>query len=477
MLGWHDDGDSWAGFLPRHRRTAVCMASMIAAMLGAVAHADGQSTPNIVVIVMDDLPAAALGCSGNQFVSTPHIDELAREGVRFDNSFVTTSICCVSRASLLTGQTLRRHRIGDFDTPLTPAAFAGSFPGCLRRAGYATGFMGKFGIGSPSGAVRDPALPAYEFDAWLGYPQHCDYMQLRDGIPRYLTTLVTDAAVAFVEQHAKRPFCLIVALKEPHGPFDFFDPDTPVPESAGPVDVPATFDLACFDALPRLVRESLGASTGRDWLQNPAAFQMWLGTRNQLITRADQAVGEIMQALRRTGVDRNTVVFFTSDNGHMAGAHGLSGKWLMYEESIRVPLIVRDPRRPGAARDRRRSEMVLNVDVAPTILSLASVQIPAEVEGRDLTPLLRGRDVPWREDWFYEHSFTLADGPPIPRTEGIRTTAWKYIRYPDANPVCEQLFDLSTDPHERRDRTGDVVHADMLRRLRRRCDECSLAPP
>ena len=185
------------------------------------------------------------------------------------------------------------------------------------------------------------------------------------------------------------------------------------------------------------------------------------------------AVGQIMDALRQNGFDQNTVVIFTSDNGEFQGAHGLTGKWLMYEESIRVPLIVRDPRLPPSRRGQRCDEMALSIDLAPTMLGLAGVPIPATMQGLDLGPLVRGERVAWREDWYYEHTYAHPPQHKIPKTEGVRTQQWKYTRYTDFTPPYEQLFDLAADPQELKNLAGDAAHAATLARLRARCDEYS----
>jgi arylsulfatase A-like enzyme len=191
-----------------------------------------------------------------------------------------------------------------------------------------------------------------------------------------------------------------------------------------------------------------------------------------LITRADLALGRIVAAVEEAGLDDNTVIIYSSDHGSMLGAHGLVGKWIMYEESIRVPLIIRDPRLPPKLRGRRCDNMALSIDLAPTMLALAGVAIPESMQGRDLTPLLGDKPVSWREDWYYEHVYkTKPPRRPIVECEGVRTNDWKYIRYPEIEAYSEQLFDLKSDPREEHNLAGDPAHAQMLSRLRGRCEE------
>ena len=162
------------------------------------------------------------------------------------------------------------------------------------------------------------------------------------------------------------------------------------------------------------------------------------------------------------------MIVFLGDNGFFLGEHGLAGKWYGYEESIRVPLIIHDPRLPEASRGQVRDEMALNVDVAPTLLAAAGLPIPREMQGHDLMPLLRGERVDWREDFLFEHRF---DHPRIPRSDGVVAGRYKYLRYPDQTPLYEQLFDLETDHHETRNVASDPEYADVLRRMRGRYAE------
>ena len=181
--------------------------------------------PNFIFFLTDDQPYNSLSCTGNPVLKTPNIDQLAAEGVLFEKAFVTTAICCCSRASLYTGQHMRRHGVADFKTPLSAAQWKQTFPALLRQAGYRTGFLGKFAIGAPQ-PHKALALPADQFDLWYGFPQNIVFKQLIDGKPRYLTTVMTEKAIAFLkEAKPEQPFCLIIALKEPHGPLDYFDPE------------------------------------------------------------------------------------------------------------------------------------------------------------------------------------------------------------------------------------------------------------
>lgn len=450
----------------RLRLALWSLAIAVAAFANLVAIAD-ELRPNFVFYLTDDQSYLDLSCTGNTVLQTPAMDRLAAEGVFFEKAFVTTSICCCSRASIYTGQHMRRHRVEDFATPLSDTQLKQTFPVLLRQAGYRTGFLGKYAIGSPHVDQR-LALPADQFDLWYGFPQSISYKQTENGKDRYLTTVMTEKALQFLKTaKPDQPFCLIVALKEPHGPATFFDPDFPQPYTDVIIPPPANLTRASFDALPSLVRNSLAASSR--WITSPDLHQAAMRKRYAYINRSDLAVAQIQAALHEQGLDQNTVVVFMSDNGSLEGAHALTEKWTMHEESIHVPLIIKDPRVPAEKRGRR-SQMALNIDVAPTILSMAGVAVPTQMQGADLRPFLSNAELKGREDWYYEHVYSDPDRRPIPKTEGVRTDRWKYTRYTDATPPVEQLFDLAADPHEEHDLVGSAEHRRVLANLRSRCD-------
>ena len=430
----------------------------------------GRRRPNILFMFADDQAQSCLGYAGNKVIRTPNMDRLAAEGVYFENAFVTTAICCSSRASILSGQYMRRHGITDFHKPLSAEAFAQSYPVLLRDAGYRTGYLGKFAVGWPNEDMRHLSLPADQFDYWYGFPQVFGFEQKIDGKSRYLTDIITDKAIDFLRTNpADQPFCLTIAFKEPHGPYDYFDPDFPNPYEGLTIPPAKTLTRDAYEKVPRFIRHSLNGTGNRaGWLENPQSYQKSLRTVYSLISRMDLAVGHIISALRRLGLDDNTIVIWASDHGSFLGAHGLRGKWLMYEESIRIPLIIRDPRQAAGGRRRRVEQMALNIDLAPTMLDFAGVPIPERVQGKSLAPIVGGSGQTLRDDWYYEHFYEHHGN--IRPTEGVRTRRWKYVRFPKENPVYEQLFDLSKDPYELKDLARDADHEAMLRRLRRRCD-------
>jgi arylsulfatase A-like enzyme len=453
--------------------------ALLSLLLSARAQAAVGGRPNIVLIYTDDQPHSMMGAMGNVAISTPNLDRLAADGVLFENMFVTTAICMVSRASLLTGQHMIRHGVGvgfgGLDKPLTAEQWRQTFPALLRSSGYRTAFLGKFAVGKPRTFDEKLCLPAHEFDLWYGFPQQISFRQNSDGQERYLTTVMEEKATRFLrEQPRDRPFLLMLALKEPHGPLDLEDPDLPGELVRGPIVRPKTLSVEAFERLPAAVRQGLNSHEPRqEFFTDDRAYQKHMAQIYRYVSRADMAVGRVMAALRELGFDRNTVVIFTSDNGSMEGAHRLVGKWNMYEESIRVPLIIRDPRLPAATRGRR-TQTALNIDLAPTILSLAGVPVPAAMQGADLRPILRDGMAKGRDDWFYQFD-VVGPSPrrdqPLPRCEGVHAGRWKYIRYLGTEPLQEELFDLGVDRHEEHNLVGRPEQARILADLRARCDE------
>ena len=428
-----------------------------------------KSQPNILFLLTDDQRFDDLGCMGNKIIQTPNLDKLAADGVIFDNAFVTTAICCSSRASILTGQHMRRHKIYDFATPLSSEAMDNTYPVLLRKSGYRTGFLGKMAIGKPSKEIRHLSLPADKFDFWFGFPQSINFRQVVDGKPRFLTTLLAEKAIEFLRTNpADKPFCLSISFKVPHGPWNFFDPHAQNPYENTEIPPPSSYTREDYESQPEFLRESLNGSG--EWPKDPhKRFINNARTCYRLITGMDSAVGRIMAALKELKLYNNTIIIFTSDHGSLRGTHGLFGKWIMYEESIRAPLIVRDPRLPVELRGTRRDQMVLNIDLAPTMLAMAGVVIPPRVQGRDFGPLLRDEPIGWRSEWFYEHTYnTRPPRRPIAKSEGVRTKRWKYIRYIERDPPFEQLFDLKIDTGEKRNLAGMAEHAAVLADMRAR---------
>jgi arylsulfatase A-like enzyme len=420
--------------------------------------------PNVLFILTDDQRWDALGCMGNPIIQTPNIDRLAAAGTRFKNNFVTTSICCVSRASFFTGQYERRHGITNFTKPFSPGQWAQTYPAVFRANGYRTGFFGKFGVGS--------SLPTNQFDVWGGFGGQGTFFGKGD--PEHQTAKLGRQAVEFLKANpTNQPFCLSISFNAPHardGQPREFPPDArdEALYTGALVPVPKTATEAFFEQQPDFIRDSEGHKRWQARFANPELFQKTVRDYYRLITGIDREVGALLTALKDLQLDENTLIVFTSDNGFFYGERGLADKWLMYEESIRVPLIIRPPPAFKSAFARTVPQMTLNVDLAPTLLDYAGLAVPAGMQGRSLRPLVEKKSVAWRSDWFYEHHFTNGRIPP---SEGVRGERWKYIRYVAQMPVVEELYDLSRDPLEEHNLAGAGQHKAVLERLRLRWAE------
>ncbi len=431
--------------------------------------AEPAPRPNLLFILADDLRSDAVGFMGNRVVQTPNLDRLAKRGTIFRNTFVTTSICCVSRASIMAGQAERRHGIADFATAFKPQQWSNTYPALLRQAGYRTGFIGKFGVGT------DAAIKAMgkEFDYWRGLPgQGGLFFATNDPTHTHATVRFGNQALEFLQAaDASKPFCLSISFNAPHardGQVREFAPDLrdELLYATTGIRGPATATDEFHQLLPEPVRKSEGR---KRWERRFATSEMSQATMKdyyRLITGLDREVGRIMSLLEERHLAGNTVVVFTSDNGFALGDRGLADKWFLYEESIRVPLVIADLRRPAQLQARAVEPMVLNIDVAPTLLDYADVPRPGTMQGRSLRGFVEKQRVDgWRSEWLYEHHY----GPKIiPPSEGVRTERWKYIRYVNESPVIEELFDLKRDPLEKRNLVAETKHADTLRQLRGR---------
>jgi len=424
--------------------------------------APAGSRPNFVIFLTDDQRADTLSCAGHASLKTPAIDRLASQGIRFTNAFVTTAICCVSRADYLSGCYANRHGIHRFNQPFTPEALAAIYPVLLRQAGYRVCVLGKWGIGLP---------PAGTFDTWNAWAGQGDFFHNHEGQRIHNSQMLAIWAAEFIRSvPSGQPFCLIIDYKSPHDPYT---PDPALGDLFPGVTfpMPKTYTEAEFLAQPDFIQKSEGRKRLLKLHPTPETFQKFVHDYLSCVASVDRSVGQVLDVLKERKVADQTVTAYTSDHGLFFGEHGLTGKWLMYEESIRIPFILHDPRVAPESRGKVYDEMALSIDLAPTILELAGVQPPRPLDGQSLRSFLNGQVPPnWRQSFFYEHHFS--NQGTIPRTEGIRTPRWKYITYftKDAydceHPIFEQLFALDRDPLEERNLINDPSSQEMLRSLR-----------
>jgi arylsulfatase A-like enzyme len=446
-------------------------------MTGAAGWAANAPTrPNILVLLTDDQRWDAMGCAGNPIVRTPEMDRLAAEGTRFVNAFVTSSICAASRASILTGQYERAHRCNFHTGCLRRAQLEQSYPMLVRKAGYHTGFIGKYGVEyAPPGKPPRDIEGREVFDRWYGfYGQGVYFPKEHPG--KHLNQVMVDQARDFLATAPRgKPWCLSISFKAPHSGEGYVgyhaEPDLKGLYADVIVPYPPTTGREFFDSLPKFLRES-NARTNY-WNLRFSTLEKYQATMKdyyRLVTGVDRAIGQIRRELAARGFAENTVIVFLSDNGDMHGDYQLGGKELLYDASIRIPLIVFDPRVPKSARGQKRSDLVLNLDVAPTVLDAADAAVPAAMSGKSVLPLVRGERGGWRDDFFCENHFAVRE-QHYPLIEGLRTARWKYVRYPEMTPVYEQLFDLDRDPLEVDDLARSPQGREVLSSLRKRCEQ------
>ena len=462
------------------RLTSAFLLAMIVAPGGAFAQAQRSNRPNIVFIMTDDHAAHAIGAYGSRVNQTPNLDRLAREGALLGSVFATNSICTPSRAAILTGQYSHINGVTMFNrfdsSRMTVARL-------LQQGGYHTGMIGKWHLGS------DPA----GFDKWEILPGQGAY---RDPVfytatgekrytGQYVTDVITNLAVEFVENRPRnQPFFLMMHHKAPHRPWEPSDAHA-AHFASQRIPEPVTFwdsFATRTDALRENQQRVAADLTNRDLKLTPPAnlagdaLATWFGTKpdsvavvrdgqnvtltGEALTRwkyqrymqdylatvqsVDDSVGQILALLDKSGLARNTIVVYTSDQGFFLGDHGLFDKRFMYEESIRMPFLVRWP--AGIKAGTRSDALALNLDFAPTFLEAAGLPVPADMQGRSLLPVLRNRaPSDWRTSMYYRYYHDPGDHNTRAHY-GVRTRTHKLIYFPTKNQW--ELFDLLKDPYE-----------------------------
>ena len=424
---------------------------IIILFISSCGNKEEQTRPNIIFLLTDDHRADALGAAGNSIVKTPNLDKLANDGVRFANAYVTTSICCVSRASIFSGQYMRRHGIDDFITSFSDEAWNESYPAMLKSAGYKTGFIGKFGVGI------EKDMPAETFDYWKGFGGQGRYeTEDEEGNFLHLTEKMGNQAVEFLRNFSgEDPICLSVSFKAPHcqdGDPRQFIFDTKYRELLATEVIPSepTNNDSYYEMFPEeWRRDNEARERWKIRFSTPEKYQEMVKGYYRLIYGVDVVVGKIMSELEALGMTGNTVIIFTGDNGFYLGEHGLAGKWYGHEESIRVPMMIYDPREPN--NGTVVPQMVLNIDIAPTILDIAGIEVPEGMQGESLIKLIHDNSVNWRTEFFYEHYILKRkDICIIPGSEGVVGEDYKYIRYMK-NPgqyIYEELYNRKSDAIE-----------------------------
>ena len=424
----------------------------------------GQSKPNIIFILTDDHRHDALGFAGNTIIQTPEMDKLAREGVYYENAFVTTPICAASRASFLTGLYERSHRYTFGQGDIRQVFMDQSYPIELRKAGYYTGFFGKFGVNYPGFKTLFDEGESYDRNDKLKDARGYFYKTLgKDTV--HLTRYTGQKSVDFIK-HAPRdkPFALSISFSAPHAHDPsaqqyFWSPEFDTMYQGITIPDPLLKEDAWFLAQPAYVRNGENRTRWLWRFDTPEKYQRSVKGYYRMLSELDAEIGKIRKVLEENGLAENTVIILMGDNGYFLGDRQLADKWLMYDNSLRVPLIILDPRKPG---NKRSKDLALNIDVPATMLELAGVPTPKTWQGVSLlSPELANR-----KEFLAEH---LWQTPIIPPSEAIRTEQWKYFRYIN-DPAHEELYNLAKDPAEMKNLAGDPAYRNIKEQLRNRME-------
>jgi arylsulfatase len=421
---------------------------------------------NILLLYGDDWRHDSIGAAGTQIVRTPFIDQLARDGIRFTHNCVTTSVCWISRATLYTGQFMSRHNTTYPHSPYWYARWGDTFPAKLREAGYYLGQVGKWHFHNWNEFAKDKFHVAknYHGKHWYG-DEHTTKRSERDGIE-------------FLKNRPKdKPFMLSVCFFAPHSVDNSAEQYEPQPESMSlyeneTVVKPVSNTLEAWDALPSVF--TIDNEGRRRWemrFEKDGQYQKMMKNYFRLISEVDESSRKIVDELERQGVMNNTMIIFTTDNGYFHAEHGLAGKWYPHQESIRVPLVILDPRMPKDKVGTLNEEFTLNIDLASTILGAAGLPQPASMQGRDIADLYLAEGEEWRDEFFYEHPVHI-DPDLIPESSALVRKDFKFMRWPGGPQ--EQLFDLKADPLELNDLINSKEHEDVVTEMRRRHDELQI---
>jgi len=422
--------------------------------------------PNIIFILTDDQRWDALGYAGNKIIRTPEMDKLAKEGAWFRKAFVTTPISAASRASILTGLHERTHGYTFEQGPLKKAYMDISYPVLLKQHDYYTGFYGKIGVEyEHADRLFDQAEIYDRNDQYKDYRGYFYKTIGQDTV--HLTRYTGYQAHEFIKNAPiDKPFCLSLSFSAPHAhdpaPEQYFWQEKSVNlYSEITIPRPLMTEDQYFKSLPKEVREGYNRTRWYWRYDIPEKYQHSMKGYYRMISEVDDEIGEIRELLEKKGIADNTVIIFMGDNGYFEGERQLAGKWLMYENSIRVPLMIYDPR---AGQHFDIEDMVLNIDIPSTILDLAGIERPEPYQGFSLMPyVIDGKHDEKRETILIEHLWEL---PQIPSSEGIRSDRWKYFRYRFID-APEELYDLDNDSLEIHNLATDPKYDKVLQIFRK----------
>ena len=447
--------------------TQLCPAEILAV------EAQTTAPPNIVFFFADDQTTSTLGCYGNPIIQTPNIDALAQEGTRFDNACVSHSICWVSRTSILCGLTGRSFGTSSNPDVATPAAVNTLYSDLLRENGYRTGYFGKWHAKMPRKYKRED-----HFDEFEAIGRNPFYKKQSDGSLRHETEVIVDRGIKFIQSQPKnKPFALNMWFNACHA--EDSDRRPGIGHFPWPRVVDGMYDdivippprlqaPEIFNALPDFLQTTINRERFFWRWNTDEKYQTNVRAYYRMVSGIDGAIGRFMQALEAAGLADNTIIVYSADNGYYMGNRGLAGKWSHFEESLRVPLIIYDPRVKSSQRGHVANVTALNIDLPATFLDWAGVEIPERYQGHSLRPIVNGEDHEnWRKETFHEH---FAVRNRIPAFEGLRNENYKYVRYVDQENH-EFLHDLKNDPDELINLASNPNYEDVLAAMRQRTTE------
>ncbi|HPG38244.1 MAG TPA: sulfatase [bacterium] len=443
---------------------ALPLAQVKAETIKQPARIKGIKPRNIIIILADDHRYDFMSFIGKPaFLKTPNMDRMASEGAWFEKAFVTTALCSPSRASLLTGQFSHKHGVVDNNTMIPENTVF--FPQYLQQAGYQTAFIGKWHMGDDSDAPRKG------FDKWISFRGQGDYYDPTLNIDGktvqttgYITDMLTDYALDWLqkERDQQKPYFLYLSHKAVHA---MFEPakrhlgvyENEIPEyPASMADTPEN-----YAGKPRWVKEQRNSWHGVDYMYHgDMDYDTFYKRYCETLLAVDESIGKILDYLQSCNELENTVVMYMGDNGFMFGEHGLIDKRSMYEESMRVPFLAYCPE---LIKPQRVSGLVQNIDIAPTLLELAGLETPANMDGKLLMPLLQNVATTWRSEIFYEY-YWERNFPHTPTVHGVRTDKHKYIHYHGIWD-CDELYDLENDPQEMHNLINEPQYQDLVKSL------------
>lgn len=450
-----------------------------------------ERKPNILFIMSDDHASHAMSCYGSRINQTPQLDRIANEGMLFENCFCTNSICSPSRAAILTGKYNHLNGVKSIEDELDGRQM--TFPKLLQEGGYQTAMIGKWHLGH--GGNADPT----GFDYWTVVPGQGEYHNPRfyemgelKQFKGYVTDVITDFSIDWMDKRDRdRPFLLMCHHKAPHRPwvpaekYASLYEDTDIPEPETFYDDYATRSRAAVDAKMRIDShmndavdlkgsppDGLSPVDAKKW-----RYQRYIKDYLRCVASIDESVGRLLDYLEEDGIAEDTIVIYTSDQGFFLGDHGWYDKRFMYEESLRMPFIVRYPReiRAGSKTDA----MTLNIDFPVTFLDYAGIPVPEDMQGRSLRPIWEGAGAPedWRTSMYYRYWMHLDEHHNVYSHYGIRTERYKLIYYygealgtsgsiDENRPPEWELFDLELDPYELNNVYGCDSYADIVKSLK-----------